>query len=193
MGEEVKITVIATGFRDQMPERRARMLSVEESPVVSVPVVAPDNWLPETAPQPAPAPPRFLSEEEEETDAGNNNDDGFFFAAATPNVATTLTVATPQPVAASGASTDFAMEHESAPAAETQQFDDMENEPEFKTPPRDYVADFIVTPREAMDEQMADEPMAEQAQGPEPSLFSESAAEPERDLDVPTFLRRLKF
>ena len=34
MGEEVKITVIATGFRDQMPERRARMLSVEEAPVV---------------------------------------------------------------------------------------------------------------------------------------------------------------
>ena len=195
MGEEVKITVIATGFRDQMPERRARMLSVEESPVVSVPVVAPDNWMPEAAPQPAPAPapPRFLSEEEEETDARNNNDDGFFFAAATPNVATTLTVATPQPIAASGASTDFAMEHESAPAAATQQFDDMENEPEFKTPPRDYVADFIVTPREAMDEQMADEPMAVQAQGPEPSLFSESAAEPERDLDVPTFLRRLKF
>ncbi|MGB6720835.1 MAG: cell division protein FtsZ, partial [Terracidiphilus sp.] len=49
MGEEVKITVIATGFRDQMPERRARMLSVEEAPVVSVPVVAPDNWLREPA------------------------------------------------------------------------------------------------------------------------------------------------
>ena len=31
MGDEVKITVIATGFRDQMPERRARMLSVGES------------------------------------------------------------------------------------------------------------------------------------------------------------------
>ena len=49
MGEEVKITVIATGFRDQMPERRARMLSVEEAPVVSVPVVAPDNWMREPA------------------------------------------------------------------------------------------------------------------------------------------------
>jgi cell division protein FtsZ len=45
MGDEVKITVIATGFRDQMPERRARMLSIGEvvmveEPVVSVPVVA---------------------------------------------------------------------------------------------------------------------------------------------------------
>ena len=39
MGDEVKITVIATGFRDQMPERRARMLTVEEAPVLSVPVV----------------------------------------------------------------------------------------------------------------------------------------------------------
>ena len=57
------------GFRDQMPERRARMLSVEEAPVVSVPVMAPDNWMREPAPAPAaaaaPAPPRFLSEDEE--------------------------------------------------------------------------------------------------------------------------------
>jgi len=37
MGEDVKITVIATGFRDQSPERRARMLAVEEAPVVSIP------------------------------------------------------------------------------------------------------------------------------------------------------------
>ena len=68
MGDEVKITVIATGFRDQMPERRARMLSVEEMPVVSVPVMAPDNWLREPAePRPTvPAPPRFMSEDDEE-------------------------------------------------------------------------------------------------------------------------------
>src|SRR3569833_2763765 len=39
MGDEVKITVIATGFRDQMPERRARMLDVEEMPILSVPVM----------------------------------------------------------------------------------------------------------------------------------------------------------
>ena len=48
MGDEVKITVIATGFRDQMPERRARMLNVEDAPVVSVPVMAPENWMTET-------------------------------------------------------------------------------------------------------------------------------------------------
>ena len=73
MGDEVKITVIATGFRDQMPERRARMLSVEETPVVSVPVVAPDTWMRESAgPPPPPAPPaapRFMSEDEDPEEA----------------------------------------------------------------------------------------------------------------------------
>ena len=72
MGDEVKITVIATGFRDQMPERRARMLDVEEMAVVTVPVVAADSWMREKAPAPppAPAPPRFMSEEEDE-DSGD--------------------------------------------------------------------------------------------------------------------------
>ena len=67
MGDEVKITVIATGFRDQMPERRARMLNVEEAPVMSVPVVAPDTWLREAAPvePPKPARARFMSEDED--------------------------------------------------------------------------------------------------------------------------------
>jgi cell division protein FtsZ len=49
MGDEVKITVIATGFRDQMPERRARMLTVEESPVISVPVLSSETWMREAA------------------------------------------------------------------------------------------------------------------------------------------------
>ena len=79
MGEEVKITVIATGFRDQMPERRARMLSVEETPVVSVPArlrrrVAsvplvqrpPTNWSREPATRARRASSR-QDEEEEET------------------------------------------------------------------------------------------------------------------------------
>ena len=62
MGDDVKITVIATGFRDQMPERRSRMLDVEAIPVVSVPVVAPDSWMKDSDS----APLRFLSEVEEE-------------------------------------------------------------------------------------------------------------------------------
>src|SRR6201997_457932 len=47
MQDEVKITVIATGFRDQMPERRARMLNVEDAPVLSVPGMAAGSWMQE--------------------------------------------------------------------------------------------------------------------------------------------------
>ena len=70
MGEEVKITVIATGFRDQMPERRARMLNVAEEPIISVPVMAPDSWMREAETVAVAVQPRarFLSEEEEVRD-----------------------------------------------------------------------------------------------------------------------------
>jgi len=192
----VKITVIATGFRDQMPERRARMLSVEEVPVVSVPVVAPGNWLPESDPAPAPTRARFMSEEDDA--AAENNDDAFFFAAAAPGVATTVTVATPQTMAEAGDTMDFAMQRESASAPAMPQFDAMESdamesESECKAPPRDYAADFSEAPRRAAESDIAEQDMAEQAQGPEPSLFPEAAGDSERDLDVPTFLRRLKF
>jgi cell division protein FtsZ len=209
MGEEVKITVIATGFRDQMPERRARMLNVEEAPVVSVPVVAPGNWLPERNPAPAPARARFKSEEEET--ATDNNEDAFFFAAAAPGVATKVTMATPTTMAEADDAMDFAMQCES-PSAPAMPHRDalrnaaMESEPELKAPPRDYAADFSDAPRRTMEQAMAkqeiaeqddrdniDRYMAEQVQGPETSLFPEAASEPERDLDVPTFLRRLKF
>jgi cell division protein FtsZ len=191
MGEEVKITVIATGFRDQMPERRARMLNVEESPVVSVPVVAPGNWLRESDAAPEPARARFMSEEEET--ATENSDDAFFFAAAAPGVATTVTMATHQTMAEAGDAMEFAMQHENATAPAMEQFDAQESEPESKTPPRDYAADFEEAPRRTMEQDMAEQGMAEQLQGPEPSLFPEAAGEQERDLDVPTFLRRLKF
>jgi cell division protein FtsZ len=201
MGEEVKITVIATGFRDQMPERRARMLNVEEAPVVSVPVVAPGNWLPDRDPAAAPTRARFMSEEEET--AAENNEDAFFFAAAAPGVATTVTMATPQTMAEADDAMDFAMQCESASAPAMPQFGAMESEPELKAPPRDYAADFDEAPRRAMEQEMAEQEMverdlaeqymAEQAQGPETSLFPEVAGEQERDLDVPTFLRRLKF
>ena len=85
MGDEVKITVIATGFRDQMPERRARMLNVEEMAVISVPVVAADSWMREKAPAPAPAPPRFMSEEEDEESDEVDAEPEFVAAAARPN------------------------------------------------------------------------------------------------------------
>jgi cell division protein FtsZ len=164
MGEEVKITVIATGFRDQMPERRARMLSVEETPIVSVPVgsvpvVARDTWMREAA-QPAPAaPPRFMTEDEEE----HAPSESIFFASAAPAVATTVTIAA-QPKAES------AMEPVLTVAPDRR---------------RDYAGDFPQNPHGAS-EMM--EPGASAA-----SSSTEGQTEPERDLDVPAFLRRLQF
>jgi len=195
MGEEVKITVIATGFRDQMPERRARMLNVEEAPVVSVPVMAPGNWLLEKHPAPAPKRARFKSEEEEK--AADDNVDAFFFAAAAPGVATKVTMATPQTMEEAEEAIDFAMQCESASAPAMPHFEAMESELEVKAPPRDYAADFSGSPRRAteqdmMEQEMAEQYLAKQALGPESSLFPGAAGE-ERDLDVPTFLRRLKF
>ncbi|HEY1803569.1 MAG TPA: cell division protein FtsZ [Terracidiphilus sp.] len=180
MGEEVKITVIATGFRDQMPERRARMLNVQElgidAPVISVPVVAPGNWMRESDPEPAAKTPRFMSEED---DAAGENADGFFFAAAAPGVATTVTVAASPSEPAGRGMEPFAPEHN----VNASQFAGSDVESESDLQRRDFVADFAGTPRAAA------EPGTESAS----AMFAGPAEQPERDLDVPTFLRRMKF
>ncbi len=173
MGEEVKITVIATGFRDQMPERRARMLNVEEAPVVSVPIVSADHWLREPAREPEPpAPVRFMSEDEEEKEAADA-DKAFFFSASTPAVATTVTVA-----AAPASEED--PECAAAPQA------DLSQEAAYTPLPRDYASGVSTGARGPA---AAEEP----APKPAPSLFPESGSELHRDLDVPAFLRRVQF
>jgi cell division protein FtsZ len=153
MGDEVKITVIATGFRDQMPERRARMLNVEEMSVVSVPVVAADAWMREKAPvaPPAPAPLRFMSEEEE-----------------------------------GGADSEFEDEPEFVAAAVRSNQVDCGEEPSFAPLPRDYSSDFGNSVRI---------PTITEEHLPQPAVSPLSAppSEEERDLDVPTFMRRMKF
>jgi cell division protein FtsZ len=177
MGDEVKITVIATGFRDQMPERRARMLNVEETPVVSVPVVAPGAWMREPQPVPARAAARFLSEEEE----AENVEEPILFASAAPRVATTVTVAAPAELSIA----EFVPENAQpaiASAAGGMGADSIRGKPA----PRDYAAEFAEAPR------AAGEP-ASPENSPVGSLFSEPVEPPERDLDVPTFLRRLQF
>jgi cell division protein FtsZ len=152
MGDEVKITVIATGFRDQMPERRARMLNVEEMAVVSVPVVAADAWMREKppVPPPAPAPPRFMSEEEDEESSDSLD-------------------AEPELVAAT------ARPNRAEIAEET-----------FAPLPRDYASDFG---NRARTPAITEEPIAQPAVSP----LTAAAGEEERDLDVPTFMRRMKF
>ena len=173
MGEDVKITVIATGFRDQMPERRARMLNVEETPVVSVPVVSSGSWMRESKPEPAVQPARFMSEEDDAE--AENAEEGFFFASAAPGVTTTVTVAAPANEVA-GHANKFASESATPDGSHIE-------EPETDLQRRDFAADFAGTPRGAA------EPGAEAAS----ALFAGPAEQPERDLDVPTFLRRHKF
>jgi len=194
MGEEVKITVIATGFREQMPERRARMLNMEEAPVVSVPVVAPGNWMVEPAaagePKPVPGqqqapepaapagPPRFMSQDEDEKDGGR---EAFFFSSAAPAVATTVTVAPPP------------KPEEDAPATESDITD---------APASSYFSSNYAEPRPneaieapenpSLDARGSSDPIAQSAPAAN-SLFSQANAEAERDLDVPTFMRRLQF
>ncbi len=186
MGEEVKITVIATGFRDQMPERRARMLSVEEAPVVSVPVVAPETWLRDAAPQPGrqPVRARFMSQDEEEEEMSDDSETPVVFSAATPTVSTTVnvmaapakTVAEPMP----------AREPEPDPMGDLAdmpmrpQFQEMADEQVYTPLPRDFASEFP-------------DAAGEREGRPAQTLFSDPGAEPERDLDVPAFLRRLQF
>jgi cell division protein FtsZ len=147
MGEEVKITVIATGFRDQMPERRARMLNVEEMPVVSVPVVPADAWMREKAPvaPPAPAPLRFMSEEEDQDNEAGE----------------------PEFVAAAVRASHVEVAEEQA----------------FVPLPRDYASDFGNSVRT---------PLITEDHAPV-SPLSAPPNDEERDLDVPTFMRRMKF
>jgi cell division protein FtsZ len=183
MGDEVKITVIATGFRDQMPERRARMLSVEEAPVVSVPVMATDNWMQEAAspaPEPAPAPPRFLSQDEDPEDETAELAVPAFVSVSAQPAATAVTVA--QPV--SEAQPVFHDERELVSAPARPQFAELSEEPAYTPLPRDYAPEYGGGMRAPADEYPTQ---------PATSVFSEAEETTQRDLDTPAFLRRLRF
>jgi len=184
MGEEVKITVIATGFRDQMPERRARMLSVEEAPVVSVPVMAPDTWMPdpEVEPEPAAGPARFMSQDEEEEEAAAEADKAFFFSASTPTVSTTVNVVAPPAKAAA----EPLPTREVPAASAKRQVEERVEEPARASLPDDFAAEF---PASLHKQGVQEELRGQAAQ----SLFPETGGEPDRDLDVPAFMRRVRF
>jgi cell division protein FtsZ len=198
MGEDVKITVIATGFRDQMPERRARMLSVEESPLismpfVSVPLVAPGTWLPEpavassaspgTRPSHAPGPPRFQSEVEEDD---VSEDAPEFFSASSPATSTVSAAATL--VLSKGSSATAVAEEEMRQEITyaRPQFDELAEEPAYTPLPRDYGSGFDGRPRGSA---ALEERHVQQAS----SLFTEADEAAGRDLDVPAFMRRTQF
>jgi cell division protein FtsZ len=192
MGDEVKITVIATGFRDQMPERRARMLTVEDAPVVSVPlvsvpVVAPENWMRD--PAPALVSPRFLSQEEEEKEKEAAQramavcHPCFFspeaLAAGSADVAAPrLTVVEPP------AERESRQEPEAEDAKPL--FTDIDEEPSYTPLPRDYASDFGSGLRAPS---AADEYRAQ----PALVLFTDPDEESFRELETPTFMRRMQF
>jgi len=167
MGDEVKITVIATGFRDQMPERRARMLSVEEAPVISVPVVAPDTWLKDPASEPA----RFLSQDEETEEEAADSEDSSAFTVS-------------EPVVARGSVEDREVEPEAIPAKP--QFAELAEEPTRNPLPSDYASDFGNTERYPAE---AEAPVAQ----PQAAKFTEAGDAAQPDLDVPAFMRRVQF
>jgi cell division protein FtsZ len=165
MGDEVKITVIATGFRDQMPERRARMLNVEEAPVISVPVMPADAWMRDGAPvssAPAKPPrPRFLSEDDPVP-----QEEPAFFSASTQ-----------------GSRQEEEPELVGAPARP--QFGELAETQGYTPLPRDFAGDFSSGARGSGIE----EPPAR----PATPRFAEIAEEPDRDLDVPAFMRKGKY
>ena len=192
MGDEVKITVIATGFRDQLPERRARMLNVEDTPVVSVPlvsvpVVAPENWMRE--PVAAFVPPRFLSQEEEAKEkevaerAMSVCHPCFFSSEALSAGAAEL--AAPRLTVV-----EAATERESRPEPEAEEartpFAEIDEEPSYTPLPRDYASDFgsSLHAPSAADEYRAQ---------PAVVLFSDPDEESFRELETPTFMRRMQF
>jgi cell division protein FtsZ len=203
----VKITVIATGFRDQMPERRARMLSigdvrVVEEPVVSVPVIAPGNWMnepavPVVAKANTPAP--FLSEVEDDgTVEAAQSDEPVFFASSAPAVAGKASAAAKAREGevirepefdnpfGSGFDSGFgAGEPELVAAAARPQFAEMSEEPSYSPLPRDYASDFAGGVRGMEAEEHRAQPVT--------ALFPETDEASQRDLDTPAFLRRSRF
>jgi cell division protein FtsZ len=195
MGDEVKITVIATGFRDQMPTRRARMLSIGEvvmveEPVVSVPVLGSANWLSEHSALAAPkasAPAPFLSQAEDES--GDESDAAYFFSSSKAAAKVSHPAASH-----AGGTTEFdsqfgsgfgALEAELVSAAARPQFTEIPEE-SYTPLPRDYASDF---PAGLSGGAGADDHRAQ----PATAVFPEVEDAAHRDLDTPTFLRRLRF
>jgi cell division protein FtsZ len=196
MGDDVKITVIATGFRDQMPARRARMLDVEAIPVVSVKVVAPDSWMKDSQS----APLRFMSQDEE-------HEIESYVRPTPPPIAIPAPAQAPEPPqsvsepaiaqassataiaeAAPESNTDveppslreygsrFSYEPEIPPTPARPRFADLAEPPTYTPLPRDYATDLHAA-----------------APSQSPGIFGQPTEPDHTDLDVPAFLRRGQF
>ncbi len=213
MGEEVKITVIATGFRDLNQERRRRMLDVAETPVISTPedsepiVTVPlvsatpvpeapapappaelDRWLsePELEPNPAPAAaPRFLSQEEEpeETVEPEEVDEPTYYSSSAAEVTAEHSVP-----AAAEAQREFQIEEpEPALPSYRPKFAELAEEPAYPQ----YVPEFQ---RDDRAPATPEPPQPAPAQTPYHATNENTQPDlTQPDIDKPTFLRRLGF
>jgi hypothetical protein len=140
-------------------------------------VVAPGNWLREAALAqtipPGPAPARFLSEAEGE--GSEDGDEPAFFSAASSGTRKRRTAQKPE------------IEEQEMVTAQTRpQFADMDEPSAFIPLPRDFASDF---------EGSAHMSASAEEHHPQPSTLgiAEASHDEERDLDVPAFMRRLKF
>ena len=205
MGDDVKITVIATGFRDQMPERRSRMLDVEAIPVVSVPVVAPDTWMKDSDP----APLRFLSEVEEEAapklEAWSpiQTPAKTLVAAPEPELAPVMASAPiPAAVAPAPASQQWQPEPETIPVPASR----FANEPGAPSAPaRPRFAELAEPATSGTNPAQTYAPLPrdyaseipniipERSQSTAASIYGLASTPDHQDLDVPAFLRRGQF
>jgi cell division protein FtsZ len=209
MGDEVKITVIATGFRDQMPERRARMLTVEESSVISVPVVSADNWMREPAPAPsapvavelpgpaiaatapeppAPPAPRFMSEDEDLEQPVDDEDEepALVTVSSKPEPAMAAAVSGDGSRAADVTRFDQLFTDSGTTGSVRPRFAELSEDPVYTALPRDYATDLGNGVRPAT--------AVEQHRSPGVgNLFTDKPEEMERDLEVPAFMRRAQF
>ncbi|HME57994.1 MAG TPA: hypothetical protein VKF63_06635, partial [Terracidiphilus sp.] len=206
MGEEVKITVIATGFREQMPERRKRMMEVVEAPVISIPIspapvaqislVSRNEGSREPAPAPVltPKPPRFLSQEDEDeeesvaqnkvetaSNPGKWDEDGFF---SEPTTAKESAAAAEPPAETAMAAEPEETEWETTPAPP--RFAELAEEPAYTQSPRDY---YPAYPSGARNRPAQDDYRAQ----PGAMLFPETNEEAQPDLEKPTILRNLQL
>jgi cell division protein FtsZ len=220
MGDEVKITVIATGFRDQMPERRARMLTVEEAPVVSVPVLSSDSWMREPEPVSmmsaapvavhvqqaaayAPAPVRyaepvaFVPEPEPVPVAVQAASAPAPSPAPAPArfMSEIEEMQTPAPVPArAGSETP-----QSKVEREMKAFDELFADTTPLGPARPRFAEMVEEPpfkplpRDYATDLGNGVRPAVPAEQPMAALFAEKREEMDRDLDVPAFMRRMQF
>ena len=215
MGDEVKITVIATGFRDPMPERRKRMLEVEEeTPVVSIPLspapVAQISLVPridgfhEPAASPvlapvavpvpvsAPKPPRFLSQEEEEEEVTcelNKSDETEKASQSDKWDESGFFSDSSSNVAEPAVETIAAMEPEELEAAAAPappKFAELAEEPAYTPLPIEYAPALSSRVR-------VRQALEENRMQPAEMLFPDTDEDLQPDLEKPTFLRNLQL